>query len=172
MPLLRVSQAAAYQLINSGSHAGECFALTGDLTVAGAFNVTPSFFDGKNVARGWQQKIPGGAGTNCPGFGQSRSFTFVHMCDRTTPTPPTNPGNFAFIDEISGCNYAAFMYSQLGCATRACLPPSHLHVRVPHCATARRPTRSLLAPAFLRTMARRVPRDGQGRVQQRGRVRL
>ena len=122
MPVLRFSQAAAYQLINSGSHATQCFALTGDLTAASAFSVTPSFFDGKNVARGWQQKISGGSGANCPGFGQSRSFTFVHMCDRTTPTPPTNPGNFAFIDEISGCNYAAFMYSQLGCATRACLP--------------------------------------------------
>jgi hypothetical protein len=123
--------------------------------VEGAVSATSSFFDGKNVARGWQQKFTGGSGASCGAIGQSRTFTFVHMCDRTTPTPPMNPGsNIAFVDEISGCDYAAFMYSQLGCATRAFPPrtaPTHtsaaFRVALPAtdslfmCAAAHCPTR-------------------------------
>ena len=171
-------------MVNSPPYNGQCFALTGDLTVEGAVSVTSSFFDGKNVARGWQQKFTGGSGASCGAIGQSRTFTFVHMCDRTTPTPPMNPGsNIAFVDEISGCDYAAFMYSQLGCATRAF--SNELSVTlclVARCLAGSRypcfivPPRIAPPTALASTppaaLSRRVSRDGQGRVQQRRRVRV
>ena len=79
--------------------------------------IAAQFFDQKNPARGWQITYPIGPGTLTCKTG--RSFTYVFMCDRTTPAPPTTSGNYTFIDEISSCNYAAFMYSQVGCPTRA-----------------------------------------------------
>ena len=60
-------------------------------------------------------------GPTVPSCPSGRTFTYTFMCDRTTPTPPMSTTNYTFVMELSGCAYTAYMYSQIGCATRACL---------------------------------------------------
>jgi hypothetical protein len=108
------SKAAAYQLINSGQYQGNCYPLTGDLS-AGGF-LTKSFFDASNPARGWKITASGGSATNCGG--QSRTFTWNFMCQKTIPVPPFVSDNYTFVTETDQCSYSAFMYSQVGCPLR------------------------------------------------------
>jgi hypothetical protein len=103
--------AAAYQVVpGTGQYSG-CYELTADMSQP--VNLfTRSLFDAANPARGWQIKASGGSSQFC---GSARSFTWVYMCDKTNPTPPLFSNNYTFVEEISGCSYAAFMYSQVGC---------------------------------------------------------
>ena len=109
--------AAAYQVVpGTGQYSG-CYELTADMSQP--VNLfTRSLFDAANPARGWQIKASGGSSQFC---GSARSFTWVYMCDKTNPTPPLFSNNHTFVEEISGCSYAAFMYSQVGCPLGACL---------------------------------------------------
>ena len=181
---LNNNAAAAYQVIPPGGQYSGCYELTADFSVRNLY--TRALFDAANPARGWQIRASGGSSQYC---GSARSFTWIFMCDKTNPAPPLQSNNYTFVEEIAGCQYAAFMYSQAGCPLgayaggaaaaaaaasrrRRCWPlllllhlPRMLLRVSPLYPAARR-------PSALTRKQRRVPAHGQGRLQQPGRVRV